>query len=387
MAPDAPAPGAPAASRARWLRVRRHLDAHRHRLARLAAAGAAPGPAAPLLARPHWVPAEPVPLERVRLRPLADAPPPPFHGLRPELDPLRPLRDDGTPHAAYADALAALARPRLLEDRACYRLLSVDDEGGAPVLGFGRARYFEGLDIHEAAAHELAAADLGEAPGTPFRDALGDPTDLARRPALPGVSTLLLRHDRRAGTAEFVLHWRDPAKVAAGGGLYQVMPAGMFQPSHDAPWNEANDFDLWRCLVRELAEELLGAAEDHGTAAAPLDYDAWPLYRELGAGRRRGDLSVHWLGLGADPLTFAVDLLTVAVVEAAFFDRVFPRLAAVNAEGRRVGAEDGTGRSVGLPFTAEAVGRLLDREPVQPAGAALLRLASRHRGALLGGGA
>jgi hypothetical protein len=37
----------------------------------------------------------------------------------------------------------------------------------------------------------------------------------------------------------------------------------------------------------------------------------------------------------------------------------------------------------GLPFTAETISRLTTREPMQAAGAALLRLAWRHRAVLL----
>jgi len=51
------------------------------------------------------------------------------------------------------------------------------------------------------------------------------------------------------------------SQVASGGGQYQLAPAGMFQPSHSAPWNTANDFSLWRAITRELNEELLGGDE------------------------------------------------------------------------------------------------------------------------------
>ena len=217
----------------------------------------------------------------------------------------------------------------------------------------------------------------------PFRRALGDPTDLGRRPVMSAVSTLTIRHDRAAGAAEFLLHWRDPAKVASGGGLYQVMPVGMFQPSHDAAWNEANDFDLWRSIVRELSEELLGTTEDYGSGDRPIDYAAWEFSRVLDRARARGDLRVYWLGLGIDPLTFVADMLTVAVFEAKVFDEIFGRLVTANAEGHRVEFEDGTGRAAGLPLRADQVDRLTRHEPMQVAGAALLRLAWAHRETLL----
>ncbi len=52
-----------------------------------------------------------------------------------------------------------------------------------------------------------------------------------------------------------------PAKVGHASGLYQVIPVGIFQASSDRSWNEQNGFLLWRCLLREFAEELLGQDE------------------------------------------------------------------------------------------------------------------------------
>ncbi|MFE4970951.1 hypothetical protein ACFRAR_02395 [Kitasatospora sp. NPDC056651] len=370
-----------------WRRVRAYLNDHRFELTKRILAEDPPEhliPNTPLLARRHWIPDKPVPLERVRLRWRPDAPDALLDGGEPELDHIRPRREDGTRYRYYADAVRDLAKPRLFENRSCYRLLNVEDSTDSPVLTFGRGQYFDVINICEAAAHEYASAALAESTHTPFRDAIGDPTDLARRPVMAATSTLVLRHDRRTGDAEFVLHWRDPAKVASGGGLYQVMPVGMFQASHDAPWNEANDFDLWRSVLRELSEELLGATEDYGSDTAPIDYASWPLARRLDAAREDGRLRLYWLGLGMDPLTYVTDMLTVAVFDADLFDGTFRHIVSTNDEGHRVGLEDATGHSAGIPFTAEQVDRLTGSEPMQPAGTALLRLAWRHRDALTG---
>jgi hypothetical protein len=96
---------------------------------------------------------------------------------------------------------------------------------------------------------------------------------------------------------------------------------------------------------------------------------------------RAGRLAVHCLGLGVDPLSFATDLLAVAVFDADLFDAEFAGLVARNAEGRVITG----GGSAGIPFTADTIARLTDgREPFQAAGAALLRLAWEHRRHLLG---
>lgn len=401
-------------SQEQWRRARGFLNARRHDLAR-SVQHRYPGSwrvaGTPMLARPGWIPAAPVPLDRVTLswRPGGNAggpgaPPPEgplLDGTGPESAAVRPWRDDGRRFGSYAAALGALTRPVLFENRACYRLLGVRAAPGATSLEFGPGRYFEMINTSEAVAHEYAAAALAAvgperdppADGTragpiprpaagelPLRSLIGDPTDLRRRPVMAAVATLVLRAD---DDTQMILHWRDPARVATGGGLYQVAPVGMFQPSHDAAWNRANDFGLWRAIVRELAEELLGAGEDYHSDTAPIDYQRWPLYAALADARHAGSLRVHWLGLGLDPLTLVVDMLTVAVFDAPVFDAVFAGLVPANAEGRMVTGEDATGTTIGIPFRAATVERFTTAEPMQAAGAALLRLAWRHRATLI----
>ncbi|HEY7014132.1 MAG TPA: hypothetical protein VH480_15325, partial [Streptosporangiaceae bacterium] len=249
-----------------WLRTRGYLNAHRHELTRSVVelypqAWRVAG--TPMLARPEWRPAVPVPLDQVALswNPGGSPDGTGLDGLGPETAAVRPLRDDGSPFACYADALGALSRPRLFEDRTCYRILGAGPAPDGVSLEFGEGRYFQMINTCEAAAHEYAAAVLASdgsgappaAADLPLRSAIGDPADLRRRPAMSAVGTLTLRADRAAGDAAMILHWRDPARVATGGGLYQVAPVGMFQPSHDAEWNLANDFSLWRAIVREMA--------------------------------------------------------------------------------------------------------------------------------------
>ena len=192
---------------------------------------------------------------------------------------------------------------------------------------------------------------------------------------MTAICTLVLRADRASGRAAMILHWRDPARVASGGGLYQVAPVGVFQPSHDAEWNRANDFSLWRCIVRELAEELLGGGEDYHSDAAPIDYERWPLHAGLAEARRAGRLRVYWLGLGADPLTLAADMLTVAVFDADLFDATFSGLVPANDEGRIVAGDGAAGAAAGVAFGA-AKHRALRRRGADAAGR---RRAAAHR--------
>lgn len=353
-----------------WRRTREYLIRHRHGLTAVADRLYRDLPkVGRLLSRPEWLPAEPLELSELALAWQRPAPQQRVDGTEPAARPLR------SGFASYADALGGLAPPAIFENRSSYRLLHADLT--AKEMEFAPGSYFDGMNVGESAAHELAAAVMrGTEPySLPFRRLVGDPRDLRRRTVVPAISTLTIRYDRVGGRASFILHWRDPAKVAHGGGLYQVMPVGIFQPSADSPANETNDFDLWRCMVREFSEELLGESEDHGNGLGALDYDRWPLYRRLASARQAGLLTVHCLGLGVDPLTFAADLLTVAVFDSGTFDEIFARLVGTNAEGRVVG---------GVPFTEDSIGPFVrGAEPIQAAGSAVLDLAWRNRAGLL----
>ncbi len=370
-----------------WLAVRSYLSEHRHELADAAAGDYPPDrrvAGTPLLAAPGWQPAAPVPLGDISLE-LADASLDDASradaGRAAEFDvatPLLPRRADGTRYARYSEAMAELAAPLVFENRGTYRLTEAE-LSGPPRLAFTAGRYFDGVDIGEAAAHEYAAARLGvAAPGVSsagLRERFADPCDLRRRQANLAIAVLTLRLDRRAGRASFLLHWRDPAKVGHAGGLYQVIPVGIFQPSGEAAWNRRNDFSLWRFMVREFAEELGGRSEDYGSESAPVDYDSWPFARQLTDALDRGQVRAWCLGLGTDPLTYATDLLTVVVIDSDVFDALFGVDLRRNAEGAILAARE---------FAAHVIDRTVSSEPVQAAGAALLRLAWRHRETLGG---
>lgn len=367
-----------------WLRARGELKRQRFELA-LQAAREYPRSAqvagTPLVAAQRWIPAEPLPLSAVTIELTADltgeANPGVVTGRGPGSEDVRPVDSGGRRYPGYTAAMAALDRPAMFVDLPTYRLhdadLSLPDGRGAMTFGLGR--YFDGIDVGEACAHEFAAGS-----DRTLRRAVGEPWDLRRRPANLAVCTLTIRLDRTAGTAgetgkaTMLLHRRDPTKVGHAGGLLQVVPAGIFQPSGPAGWNLRNDFDLWRAITREYSEELLGTAEEYGSDRQPIDYGAWPFAASLAQARRDGGVRISVLGLGVDPLTFATDLLTVAVFEAPVFDALFAGLVATNAEGSVF---------AGIPFTERTVERLLRDEPVQAAGAALVALAWRHRDVLL----
>jgi transcriptional regulator with XRE-family HTH domain len=383
-----------AESRARWRTERRWLNQHRSDMARLAAELYRDEwrvPLTPLIAAPSWSISEPVELRSFALRLDETQHGVSVDGSEVETLAVRPLRSSGLHFDRYTAAVKQLDPPRLFESRPSYRLLDIAlDERR---LDFGMAAYFDKLDLSEALGHEMAIACMayhGELPTTaalsgrlPFRDLIGDPFATDRRAIVPAITTLTIRLRRHPLPPTFLLHWRDPARVATAGGTYDVIPAGEFQPSSVALWDRSADFDLWRNVVREYAEEVLGAPEHDGTRSAPIDYEAWPLYCELDRALADGTMSAHLLGLALDALTLAATILTVVVIDDDVFERVFGDAVRYNEEGEIVAIGDGR-VAEGIPFTREAVDRLLTSEPLASPGAGCLALAWQHRSQLLG---
>ncbi|MEV0678449.1 XRE family transcriptional regulator [Actinosynnema sp. NPDC050436] len=345
-------------------------------------------PGGHVLAGPGWVSERPVELDRVELRWAEDARP--FRLPEPApVEHLLPLSDRGTRYTDYSRAVRDLVRPRLLENRLSYRLTAVDAVDSSPErrmrLTFGRTTFFELFSLKQMIAHEFKRAWLSSGrsmPGfadLPLRTALGDPFDPERLLMSPGINTLTIRRGSRRESAAFVLHERDSGGVADGGGLCHVMPAGEFQPSSAAPVNVRNDFSLWRNIMREFSEEFLGNAEHDGCDPRPIDYRWDDPFARFEDARRRGTFRPWHYGLVVEPLELGVQQLTVAVVDAPEFDRLFARMVAVNDEGRVVRR----GGVQHLPFTAETVDRLDPR--LSASALTLLRMAWRDRATLLAG--
>ena len=381
-----------AASRLRWREERRWLHQHRAELAHLAVQlyplqNRLPG--THQLTHPDWLAAEPVELGSLALqldeRPLTAE----IDGSEPESERVRPLRTAELRFERYTSAMKHLNPPTLFESRPSYRLL--DASLASRRLSFGLGAYFEKLDVGEALAHEIAAVCMADGildsaeqlrGRLPFRDLIGDPFHAQRRAISAGIATLTIRLRRYPAEPSFLLHWRDPSKVATSGGTYGVIPTGVFQPSSVALWDRHNDFDLWRNIAREYSEELLGEPEHDGTRSRPIDYEQWPLFQRLQAAREDGSVGAYFLGLGLNALTLGATILTVVVIDDDdVFTDIFGATVRFNEEGEIVTVGGGT-PAEGVPFIEAAVRRMLETEPMTPSGAACLALAWKHRNAL-----
>ena len=381
-----------AASQEAWRAVRSYLIRHGTQLAKQAVKLYDPAwriPHTPALALPSWLPSHPAPIEAMTLEWVPSPPRPALTGQEAELQPVLPLRTPGRAFRQYTSAIRYLSPPALFENRPSYRLLGVSWEpSGLGKLQFGPATYFDKLDISEALSHEFTAAMMkGEPPKwrqLPFRARLSQPFDLSSRMGSTSIATLTLRRSTTDGSCTFFLLGRDPQKVATGGGQYGVIPAGEFQPSCIAPARMQDDLDLWRNIVREYSEELLGEPEHDGSSGQPLDYECWPFYRAMQRARESGQLRAYSLGVVLHALSLNVAIMTAVVIDDVAFDDLFRELASVNAEGRVV-TSLGDDQSVhGLPLTEATVRQFLDREPLGGTSAACLALAWRYRGSLGG---
>lgn len=169
---------------------------------------------------PSWIPAQPIPLGRVVLDQLGEAPTA-VGGTETEGALSRPLATAEQRYRRYSRAIRDLAPPAPFENRLCFRLLGVNWSQPALQLSFGAMGFFDTLDTNELLAHEtalnvLARTRSGEYEpvrpswrGFKFRKLIGDPFDLTRRPLMGAIGTLTIRGGE---SPSVVLHQRDGAR-------------------------------------------------------------------------------------------------------------------------------------------------------------------------------
>jgi hypothetical protein len=140
------------------------------------------------------------------------------------------------------------------------------------------------------------------------------------------------------------------------------------------PTGQAQDFTLWRNIMREYSEELLGNPEHDGDGQ-PVDYHREP-FSTFDSAYQDGRFRVHCLGIALDALSLFGEILTVAVVEADLFDTLARDFVDLNDEGQVL--------NVLAPFTKDGLDRILGSGQLAPAGAGCVTLAWQHRQHLLG---
>jgi hypothetical protein len=329
----------------------------------------------PMLERPSWVLNRPVPLDRVRLTRETSANSSQFDQAREHARHLMPRRAGGSRYASYSQAVTELGGMGHLYNGSTYRIVDIavcDDEIQLTCVN---GRYFNHLDTTLVLTYEAAKRDLGgrNLLHGRYRRYLKNPFDLRRRASGLGVNTLTIRQD--TDSAGFYLHHRNGSFVAEGPDSIHVVPAGEFTPSDVGLQAFEDDFDLWRNIMREYAEEFLDVEEAYGRGGSPLDYvNQWP-FKEFQEARQNGGLRIYVLGIGLDPLDWKPGLLTVCIFEAETFDRIFKSMIPNGKEGVIVAGP----HRLGIPFNEKSVRRYTENPNMINSGASCLKLAWRHR--------
>jgi hypothetical protein len=341
-------------------------------------------PQAPMLSHPSWLPDVPIALEDIELEWEPNPPKPIIVGSEPEARSLLPLRTRRQTFPSYSSAIRYLSPPALFENRPCYRLLEASLSGRTQAcLRFGQSCYFDKIDVSEALVHELSSTIINGTDSRlelPFRSLISDPFDLAVRAVNTSIVTLTIRRDPASGESTFFLLRRDPTKVVTGGGEYCLIPSGEFQPASVSPDSILSDLSIWRNIVREYSEELLGQPEHDGSSGRAVDYEHWPFFRAMQKARERGELRVYVLGIALHALSLNATIVTVAVIDSAVFDSLFREAAHVNAEGEIVVRWEGDKERNSLSFDEATVSRFLHTEQLMSSSAITgLSLAWRHR--------
>jgi hypothetical protein len=348
----------------------------------------------PLLIKPGWIPALPLPFDAVGrewVEPGVNE-----SEMRAAFDPARKVTRRYWTRASeyldtYHDVIERLENPdkKLFFDGSSYRLLDVTVAAGditvekIPItLTFTPGRYFDALDTTDVLGYETALLALRPRQRNTidlmrgrYRRWLGSPFDLTRRCAIPGVNTLTIR--RGLPAPSFILHERNPRQVALSQGVAHVTPAGEFQPRDLSNLASIVDLDLWSTVKREYAEELLGITEAQGQSLEQRPSDRLnDVMSALDEAHGNGGVVTRFLGIGLDPLTWKPEILTVAIFEPNVYDTIFRDIIKENDEGRIIFRDDSS--QEGFPFTEDRV-KDFTNGTMLPAGTACLVLAWKRR--------
>jgi len=342
-----------------------------------------------------WIPDKPIPITSVTVvddtRAWSEAEL--LKGLKSPLSKGLPYQADG--HKRFStrhDAVDALCRPTLWENRICYRITRLNISSESAQLSVAPVHFFTGFDVSETLAIELLRR-AGDRPRSkmPLRQAIGRPSELHRNPVHAGVCTLTIIRGSD-GVNRFFLHDRNRAAVADGIGQRHVIPAGVFQPSTDHPGAWREDQDVWKNIARETCEEFLPDFNPIDSSSAPVDLDTVEPYASVNQQFRKGNIRCYFLGIGVDPVQLQPEIMTALILNERIFQRLFGatfgRAAVKNKEGDIVGSRIiGTTKSgcrlIGFEFSKSGIEEALAGGSLVSGAAACLTLAWAARTLLL----
>jgi hypothetical protein len=220
---------------------------------------------------------------------------------------------------------------KIFEDWDCYRFVDFNVIKQHPdtwnvELKFGLTTFFRMFDDFEVLGAELAiqlerlnASDLNF--DLPIRTSIFDVFNLKNRSAVAGINCLLVFKNYRppktsqARQPVFFVHERRGGSAVQANSRH-VVPAGSFQPFSSGGGTRDLDFDLSRCIARELFEELFGLDAMRTPTADLRDPIEEPPYSQAWAVLQdKSVTSIKFLGIGLDPLTTKPELLFSIVTD------------------------------------------------------------------------
>jgi hypothetical protein len=263
-------------------------------------------PKYPLIVKKGWIPERPVNIDKIKLGTEYDR--------SPELIVTKPELGN---YKTYSQAIEKLDKPDNFRNDPQYRLLKVEKDK----LTFSSAEYhyFDKIDNGEYLVYEFAESIEFNQGKPNYHKIASGISDLNELKILAGISTLfLLVSDDQV---RFLMGQRKK-KVGSAEGTFHVIPAGEFQPSSQAVNAFESDLVLWRNIMRESAEEILGKKECDGSSGIPYNYNEEP-FISLDKGKDSGAIQVFYLGFGLDPLSFQGEILTCALFKEELFNQIY----------------------------------------------------------------
>ncbi len=212
-----------------------------------------------------------------------------------------------------------------------YILNRVEDNRIHGHLGY----YFDMLATCDALDHELRDYAQGKRDGLPLRQRFHEQVppehvtfNGAGRAAIIGVNTLTVFNHH--GTYKAIVAQRA-STLAIGAGLYQVLPAYVFQPSGPQAWM-ATEWSVRHQTLREYGEELFAMPEYHewdGAAdSADYFYDHAPV-ADLRRMLDTGQAEMILLGVAVNHLSTRSEIGVLLLIhDDTWFDRWHTELEA-----------------------------------------------------------
>jgi len=201
-----------------------------------------------------------------------------------------------------------------------------------------RGQYFEYVDTCELLFYEFAMAvqvnflKKSKSPkaekmkdsSLPVRNKV-DILDFDNRSVGIGINTLLLVRSID-NIWQFYVHRRPAGAIMEAANTIHVVPAGTFQPRRNMPENPDRDFDIYRNVLREFGEEMLGKEEWQQVKTAVADIVDDPIIAPFHELFESGAARVFFLGFGLDPLTTKAEFITAMVLNEMNYYESFGRL-------------------------------------------------------------